>query len=47
LGGSVLGIGSMALFLWKRHPALRGTFDEAALGDEVKAPPHPSERMHR
>jgi uncharacterized membrane protein YgdD (TMEM256/DUF423 family) len=44
LGGSVLGIGSMALFLWRRHPALRGTFDQAPLGDEVKPPPHPSER---
>jgi uncharacterized membrane protein YgdD (TMEM256/DUF423 family) len=41
LGGSVLGIGSMALYLWRRHPALRGTFDKAALGAEVKPPPHP------
>ena len=41
LGGSVLGLGSMAWFLWRRHPSLRGTFDEAALGAEVKPPPHP------
>lgn len=41
LGGSVLGLGSMAWFLWRRHPGLRGTFDEAALGAEVKPPPHP------
>lgn len=24
-----LGIASMALYLWKRHPRLRGSFDEA------------------
>ena len=41
LGGSVLGLGSMAWFLWRRHPGLRGTFDEAPLGAEVKPPPHP------
>jgi uncharacterized membrane protein YgdD (TMEM256/DUF423 family) len=47
LGGSVLGIGSMALLLWRRHPALRGTFEQAPLGDEVSAPAHPSKRMRR
>jgi uncharacterized membrane protein YgdD (TMEM256/DUF423 family) len=41
LGGGVLGIGSMGLYLWQRHPVLRGTFREAPLGDEVKPPPHP------
>jgi hypothetical protein len=41
LGGSLLGIGSMGLYLWWRHPALRGTFREAPLGAEVKPPPHP------
>jgi hypothetical protein len=41
LGGSILGIGSMGLFLWRRHPGLRGTFDQAPLGAEVEAPPHP------
>jgi hypothetical protein len=40
-GGGVLGIGSMALLLWRRHPGLRGTFHEAPLGDEVRPPPHP------
>jgi uncharacterized membrane protein YgdD (TMEM256/DUF423 family) len=44
LGGSVLGMGSMAWFLWRRHPALRGTFDDSALGAEVKPPPHPPGR---
>jgi uncharacterized membrane protein YgdD (TMEM256/DUF423 family) len=47
LGGSVLGIGTMALYLWRRHPALRGTFDQAPLGDEVKTPHHPTERPRR
>jgi hypothetical protein len=47
LVGSVLGFGSMALLLWRRHPRLRGTFDQAPLGDEVKPPPHPSDRFHR
>lgn len=41
LGGSLLGIGSMGLYLWRRHPALRETFREAPLGAEVKPPPHP------
>jgi hypothetical protein len=41
VGASVLGIGTMGFYLWRRHPALRGTFDQAALGDEVHAPPHP------
>jgi uncharacterized membrane protein YgdD (TMEM256/DUF423 family) len=41
LGGGVLGIGSMAMYLWQRHPSLRGTFRAAPLGDEVKPPPHP------
>jgi uncharacterized membrane protein YgdD (TMEM256/DUF423 family) len=44
LGGSVLGIASMAWFLWRRHPGLRGTFDEAPLGAEVRPPPHPPGR---
>jgi hypothetical protein len=41
LVGSVLGIGSMGLYLWRRHPGLRRTFREAPLGDEVKPPSHP------
>jgi hypothetical protein len=45
--GSILGFGSVALLLWRRHPGLRRTFDEAPLGDEVKPPPHPSNRFHR
>ena len=39
--GSILGIGSMAWFLWRRHPGLRGGFQEAPLGSEVRPPPHP------
>ena len=39
--GSVLGIGSMGLMLWRRHPHLRSTFREAPLGSEIKPPVHP------
>jgi hypothetical protein len=45
--GSILGVGTMAWFLWRRHPALRGTFEQVPLGDEVKPPPHPPSRFHR
>lgn len=38
---SVLGVGSMGLFLWRRHPALRASLRELPLGAEVKSPPHP------
>jgi hypothetical protein len=41
LVASVIGVGSMGLYLWRRHPALRGTFQELPLGAEVKPPPHP------
>jgi hypothetical protein len=41
LVGSVLGIGSMALYLWRQHPGLRETFRRAPLGSEVRPPPHP------
>jgi hypothetical protein len=41
LGGSLLGVGSMGWYLWRAHPGLRGTFDDAPLGAEGKAPPHP------
>jgi NhaP-type Na+/H+ and K+/H+ antiporter len=47
LGGSILGIGSMGLYLWRRHPGLRGTFRAAPLGDEVKPPPHPPDGSPR
>jgi hypothetical protein len=43
----VLGIGSMAWYLWRRHPHLRGTFRDAPLGDEIKPPPHPPGRLRR
>jgi hypothetical protein len=39
--GSVLGIGSMGLYLWRRHPGLRGSMQHRPLGAEVKSPPHP------
>ena len=40
LGGGVLGVGTMAWRLWRRHPRLRQSFDQAPLGDEVRSPPH-------
>jgi hypothetical protein len=39
--GSVLGIGSMGMYLWRRHPELRSSVRAAPLGAEVKPPPHP------
>jgi hypothetical protein len=47
LGGSVLAVGAMGLFLWRRHPHLRGTFEDVPLGSEVKAPPHPGGTSRR
>jgi hypothetical protein len=47
LVGSVLGMGSMAWFLWRRHPYLRGTFREVPLGSEVRPPPHPPRGTQR
>jgi ABC-type Mn2+/Zn2+ transport system permease subunit len=44
LGGSVLGVGAMGAYLWRRHPQLGRSLDRAPLGSEVKAPPHPPER---
>jgi len=39
--GTVLGVGSMALYLWRQHPALSGSIHDLPLGSEVKPPPHP------
>ena len=41
VSGSLLGVLGMAGYLWRRHPALVRSFDEAPLGAEVKPPPHP------
>jgi hypothetical protein len=41
LGGSILSVGTMGFYLWRKHPGLRGSFQDAPLGSEVKAPPHP------
>jgi hypothetical protein len=43
LAGSVLGVGSMGLYLWRRHPELRASLKEVPLGAEVRPPPHPRE----
>jgi hypothetical protein len=44
VSGSVLGVVGMAGYLWRRHPGLRRSFNEAPLGSEVPPPPHPPER---
>jgi hypothetical protein len=36
---SLLGLGSMGFYLWRRHPQLRAA--SLPLGAEVKPPPHP------
>jgi hypothetical protein len=41
ISGSLLGVLGMAGYLWRRHPRLGRSFDDAPLGDEVPAPPHP------
>jgi hypothetical protein len=41
VSGSLLGVLGMAGFLWRRHPRLRRSFRQAALGVEVKPPVHP------
>ncbi|HWB39651.1 MAG TPA: hypothetical protein VG500_00245 [Gemmatimonadales bacterium] len=38
VGGSLLGVGTMGAFLWRRHPALK---TGQPLGDEVRTSPHP------
>ena len=42
--GSVLGVGAVGLYLWRRHPGLRNMQD-LPLGAEVKSPPHPPGRQ--
>lgn len=41
ISGSLLGVLGMGGYLWRRHPRLVRSFDEAPLGAEAKAPPHP------
>ena len=45
--GTLLGVGSMGLYLWRTHPGLRGSMQELPLGDEVESPPHPPGRQRR
>jgi hypothetical protein len=44
VSGSLLGVLGMAGYLWRRHPRLGRSFDQAALGDEIVPPPHPPGR---
>jgi hypothetical protein len=39
VGGSLIGIATMHTLAWTRHPALRRSFREAPLADEVESPP--------
>jgi hypothetical protein len=39
--GTLLGVGTMGLYLWRQHPILRGSMRRLPLGAEVKPPPHP------
>jgi len=41
VSASLLGVLGMAGYLWRRHPRLGRSLDEAPLGAEVKPPPHP------
>jgi hypothetical protein len=43
ISGSLLGVLGMAGYLWRRHPRLGRSFEDASLGAEVPAPPHPPE----
>jgi hypothetical protein len=40
IGGATLGVATMAGVLWRRHPRLARSFEEAPLGDEVHTPGH-------
>jgi hypothetical protein len=40
IGGGVLGVGTMAWWMWRRHPRLGRSFEQVPLGDEVRSPPH-------
>lgn len=42
--GSILGIGSTGLWLWRRHPGLQRDVRDRPLGAEVRPPPHPPDR---
>jgi hypothetical protein len=41
VGGSILGVSSMGIYLWRNHPRLRKSIQEEPLGAEVRSPPHP------
>jgi hypothetical protein len=43
VSGSLLGVLGMAGYLWRRHPLLGRSFDQAPLGGEGRAPAHPPE----
>lgn len=40
IGGGVLGVAGMGWILWRRHPRLASSAQEARLGDGAETPPH-------
>jgi len=44
LGGGLVGILAMGIYLWNGHPALVRSFAEVPLGDETDSVPHAPER---
>jgi hypothetical protein len=43
----LVGVGSMGLYLWRRHPEIKSGLRDIPLGAEVEAPPHPPGRASR
>ena len=44
IAGSAIAAVAMLVLLWRRHPALAGSFRDVHLGDETESPPHPPAR---
>ena len=44
LGGALVAIVSMCIYLWRAHPALARSFADVPLGDETDSVPHAPER---
>jgi hypothetical protein len=44
LGGSLIAIFAMGMYLWRSHPAFARSFAEVPLGDETDSVPHAPER---
>lgn len=44
LGGAMLGIASIVIYLWRTHPRFARSFAEVPLGDETDSVPHAPHR---